>query len=406
MAFAAVLVPLLTGCGSSLASATTTLHGAQNVDVVHSDGTVVRGTDGLHLRPGDVVRTAADGRAELHTRGRVVYEGSLASVQLIDGARDDLRHGAVVVDAQHGPGLTLTVAGLTARTPGGAAMRAERAVTTRIAALAGTTSLANAGGLTLAVGALTQAVVGGDALPQTTADSPLRLTDDDGEAHAVPTLVRDDVALEALAAGVDSTGGGTARLVSAAWHRNVESLPAGMARSEQVLPIVIAAASRGDVNSHYADAVRLRILGASWGVVAHRLGVSSDRVLAAFDVFERGAATGAVGSVPAALQYLVSSGVGGSTPSPHGGGHRGSGSGSGSGTSGRAPSPRPSPSSSPTPGPVSSVVDTLLSLLPFPLPTPTPSATPTLSLPVTLPAIGGAGNGAVTPAPLPTALLH
>src|SRR5579872_3746695 len=71
----------LTGCGSSLAAAPTILNGVADVQVVHSDGTAVEGVNGLHLRPGDVVHTGAHGRAELDTRGRVVYEGSAAAVQ-------------------------------------------------------------------------------------------------------------------------------------------------------------------------------------------------------------------------------------------------------------------------------------------------------------------------------------
>src|SRR5947209_11057510 len=63
---------LLSGCGTTLTHAATTLQGARDVQVVHADGNLVAGVNGLRLRPGDVVRTGAAGRAELHTRGRVV----------------------------------------------------------------------------------------------------------------------------------------------------------------------------------------------------------------------------------------------------------------------------------------------------------------------------------------------
>ena len=364
---ALLATPLLTGCGSSLASATTTLAGVKDAQVVHADGTVIAAVDGLRLRAGDVVRTASAGRAELHTRGRVVYEASDAAVQVLDGARSDLRHGAVVVDTQHGPGLSLTVAGLRVNAHSGGALRAERSVTVRLASLAGHADVTSSTGRHLDVGALTQAVVGGDALPDSTASTPLRLTDDDGEARSVPPLVRDDLALNSLAAGIDNTGDHTARVVSAAWHNGLESLPSGVARSEQLLPVVIAAASGGDTKSHYDRAVALRQAGASWGVVAHRLGTTSAAVLAALQAFEKGAANGQVGTVPAALRYLAAVGVGsanGTGGNGNGGGH---GSPNGGGTSG---SPRPSPSPTST-DPVNGTIDKVLKLLPTPVPTPT-----------------------------------
>ena len=392
--------PVLTGCGSSLASATTTLAGVQNAQVVHPDGTVVTAVDGLRLRAGDVVRTATKGRAELHTRGRVVYEASDAAVQVLDGARADLRHGALVVDAQHGPGLALTVAGLRLSAHSGGAVRAERSVTVRIATLAGHADLLSPTGRQLEVGALTQAVVGGDALPNSTASTPLRLTDDDGEARAVPPLVRDDLALNSLAAGIDNTGDDTARVVTASWHAGLSPLPNGVGRSEQVLPIVIAAAAGGDTTGNYDQAVQLRQAGASWGVVAHRLGTTSAAVLAALQAFEKGAATGQVGTVPAALAYLSRVGVG--SPNGNGNGNRGSGNGGnggpGSGGSSGGPSPSPSPSSTDL---VGGTIDKVLKLLPTPLPTSTPTSLLPVQVPVAVPSVPALPvvGSLVTPAP-------
>src|SRR5947209_709696 len=338
----------VTGCGSSLSAATTTLHGVIDASVVHANGAVVTAVDGLRLRRGDVVRTGSAGRAELQTRGRVIYQGSDAAVQMIDGARADLRHGAVVVDAQHGPGLSMSLAGLLVSTGSGSAVRAERSVTVRLGALAGSVGVDSTTGRHLQITPLSQAIVGGDALPDSTADSPLRLTDDDGEAHAVPVLVRDDLALNSLAAGIDNTGDSTVRLVTAAWHSGLESLPTGVARSEQVLPVVIAAAAGGDTKSAYETAVELRQHGASWGVVAHRLHTTSAAVLAALSAFEKGAATGQVGTVPAALAFLSGDGFG------HGAGSD-SGSGGGGGGShhvqGPSSSPRPHPTATPSSSP-------------------------------------------------------
>jgi hypothetical protein len=388
---ALVASTMVSGCGSSLAAATTTLAGVNDARVVHADGAVVAAVDGMRLRRGDVVRTGPAGRAELRTRGRVVYEGSDAAVEVLDGARSDLRHGAVVVDAQHGPGLSITVAGLRVDARSGTAVRAERSVTVRVAALSGDVPVDSVTGRHVDVTALTQAVVGGDALPQSTAEFPLRLTDDDGEARAVPVLVRDDLALGALAAGIDGTGSSVVRVVAAAWHAGLEQLPSGVAGSEQVLPIVIAASSGSDSMARYAQAVDLRRAGASWGVVAHRLHTSSDAVLAALQRFEKGAATGQVGTIPAALAYVTGGGAGGTSGSRGSGGTtRGSGGGGGGGGGGPQPSPSPSGSTDP----VGSTIDKVLNLLPSPLPT---TSSP---LPVAVPSAPALPVGSLlTPAP-------
>src|SRR4051794_14658516 len=202
----------ITGCSSSLASATTVLAGVTGASVVHPDGSTAAAVNGLRLRPGDVVRTGPGGRAELVTRARQVYVGSQASVQVLDGEHQQLRHGAMVVDAQHGSGLSLRVAGVEVTTPAGTALRAERSVTVRLGgggavvpppagpalraersvtvrlgALAGRSHIVSSTGRSLDLPSLHQVVVGGDALPELT--TPLRLTDDDGESHAVPVLV-------------------------------------------------------------------------------------------------------------------------------------------------------------------------------------------------------------------------
>src|SRR5881398_2558690 len=162
----------ITSCSSSLASATTTLSAVAGASVVHADGSSVAAVDGLRLRPGDVVRTGPGGRAELVTRMRHVFVGSQASVQVVDGQHQQLRHGAVVVDAQHGSGLALRVAGLDVSAPAGTALRAERSVTIRLGALAGSSHVVSSAGRSLDLAPLHQVVIGGDALPDAT--TPLR----------------------------------------------------------------------------------------------------------------------------------------------------------------------------------------------------------------------------------------
>ena len=366
----------LTGCGESVASATTTLRGllpGAAVTVVHPSGQEIAGVDGLRLHRGDVVRTGPGARAILVTRDRRVYEGADAAVQILDGARQSLRQGSVVVDAVRGPGLQLSVAALTVDTPAGSATRAERAVTLRIGALAGSTQVASDTGRQLRLGSLNQIVVGGDALPD--APTPLRLTDDYGEAHAAPALVRDDEALVGLADGIDATGAGTAKIVTASWNRPLDKAPAGLARSEQLLPVVIAAAAHArDALARYHSALDLRMAGGSWGVVAHRLGTDSDAVLAALDRLEHFISTGRVGTIPAAIAALANDNGSGPGHGPGGGPQGGGGGGKTPGAS-----PSPSPSDSGITGTVADTIDKVLKLLP------TPSPTPTAVLPVPVP---------------------
>jgi hypothetical protein len=383
--------PFLTGCSTSVASSPTALRGVISATVVHSDGTTRPGLDGLTLRPGDVVRTGAAGRAELVTRNRVVYVGSQAAVQVVDGAHQVVRLGGVVADAQHGaPALDIEVGALDVHTPSGSAVRAERSVTSRIGALAGPTEVTTSAGRRLTIDALHQAIVGGDALPDST--TALRLTDDDGEAHAVPDLVRGDETLNGLARGIDSTGPSTARVVQASWSGPLTA-PRGVNRSERLLPAVIAAtgSARG-AEQRYNEAVDYRKAGGSWGVIAGLLGVPAQHVVATLAAFERTQPAGRIGNVAAVLASagVTANGPGGS----HTGGRdtgndsgQGTGHGSGQGSGGPSPSPSPSPSSSSgAVGQVVGTVDNTVGQVLSILPTPTPTRT-ALPLPVPLPSV-------------------
>ena len=380
---------LVGGCSHPVAAATTTLEATSQVTIVRLDGSTVAGAAGMTLHRGEVVRTGPAGRAELVTESRVVYVGSQASVQVLDGARQQLRQGDVVVDAQRGPGLDLTLAGLDVSVARGGATRAERAVTVRVGSLAGpATRVVSDTGSRLDVPALYQTVVVGDALPD--APTPLRLTDDAAEARAVPTLVRDDETLDDLAAGIDATGRSTARVVTAAWRGPTADAPRGLARSEQVMPMVLAvAAGRAQEAVRYQRAVSWRRAGGSWGVVAHLLGVRASSVVDALAAFERAQPAGLVGSVPALFAALRGT-VGGQ---PQGGAGTGPGSGGsgergapGSGTSsasGETPAPSPSPTdpAASAVAAANSAVGQVLSVVPTPTPT-TPAPVVVTSAPV------------------------
>jgi hypothetical protein len=381
----------VTGCSSSLKSAATVLTGVVSATVVHTDGTSAAAVSGLRLRPGDLVRTGPEGRAELDTRSRHVYLGSDASLQVIDGVNQQLRHGALVVDAQHGSGLDLRVAGLDVSAPAGTALRAERSVTVRLGALAGSSRVVSSTGRSLQLAPLRQVVVGGDALPDTS--TPLRLTDDDGEAHAVPALVHDDEALLGLARGIDGTGAATATVLTAAWHGPLTRTPSGVGRSERVLPVVIATAGpASEANHRYRSAVALRSEGGSWGVVAHLLGVGAARVVDQLALLERTQKPGSIGDAQQVLAEIARSS---GTP---GGGRGGTGNsgntngGNGNGTDGGGSNPTPTPTPSSTQQPTDTIGQTVgqvLSLVPTPTSSPTSilptSITSQLPLPLPLP---------------------
>src|SRR3954468_18500021 len=375
-----VVAATMTGCSSSLASATTTLSAVAGASVVHADGSTVAAVDGLRLRPGDVVRTGPGGRAELVTRARHVYVGSEASVQVIDGEHQQLRHGAVVVDAQRGSGLTLRVAGLDVSAPAGTALRAERSVTMRLGALAGASRVVSSTGRSLDLAALHQVVVGGDALPDAT--TPLRLTDDDGESHAVPVLVHDDESLVGLARGIDGTGAATAKVVTASWRGPSTRTPAGVARSERVLPVVIAAAGpAADAAHRYRSAVALRTAGASWGVVAHLLGVGASRVVDELAALQRTQAPGSIGNAQQVLAAIARDAALSGGARPRQGGQQQTGSGGGGGGGGGS-HPRPTPSPGSTQQPLDTLTQTVNHVLSL---VPTPTSTPTGLLPTDVP---------------------
>jgi hypothetical protein len=156
----------------------------------------------------------------------------------------------------------------------------------------------------------------------------------------------------------------------------LSALPQGVARSEQVLPLVIAATSPADAATRYRVAVALRQAGASWGVVAAWLHTTSAAVLDALDLFEHSSRSGQVGTVAAAVDALLPGGR--FTGRGTGTGPSGSGAGGGDGSR-PARHPRPSASPRPSSSPsdlLSQTVDEVLSLVPSPSPSPSRSAAP------------------------------
>ena len=168
-----------------VAEAATTLAAVSHATIVSPSGRTVPARAGQRVPNGDVVRTGPAGSVQLLTRGRTVYLDGGAAVAVVDGAHQQLRTGAAVVDAQHGPGVRLDLAGDVVAIPDGSATEARRSVTVEVGALAGPAEITSANARRLTVQPLFQAVINGEALPATT--TPLHLRYRAAEARAVPS---------------------------------------------------------------------------------------------------------------------------------------------------------------------------------------------------------------------------
>lgn len=388
---------VLTHGDGPVGKATTTLAAAHDATLVAPDGASSPARAGERVPVGDVVRTGRSGSAQLATRGRAVYLGASAVLAVIDGDHQQLRTGRVVIDALHGPGLQLALAGDQVVVPAASATEAQRSVSVRVGSLSGPAQAIGASAQRLTIRGLAQAVIDGDALPSTT--TPLHLNDDAGEAAAVPALVNDDLALNELADGINSSGRSTAGAIETAWTGSTSRLPRSSASSERVLPMVIADAAHGDgsAQSRYDRIVRWRRAGGSWGVVAALLNTDAGAVEAVFDTLQHHQPGGQIGTV--SVKALANAPVSGVRPAHKASSGSRTGSGStgtgGSGTSHPSSPPAgsggghhggsPTPSPTPTPDPVKSVVGsvtgvlgTVVGLLPVKVPTkPLPLPTPT-----------------------------
>jgi hypothetical protein len=365
-----------------VAQAATTLAAVSDAQLVSPTGRVVTAHDGQQVPDGDVVRTGPAGSVALLTRGRIVSVEHSAAVAVVNGAHQQLRTGAAVVDAQHGPGLRLDLAGDVVAIPDGSATEARRSVTVVVGALAGPSQVTSANARRLTVPPLSQAVINGEALPATT--SPLHLDDGAAEARAVPVLVSDDVRLNTLAAGIDASGPATARLIQAAWNGPAPAGRRSASRSERVLPMVIAdATSGGSRQARYDHVVGWRRAGGSWGVTVELLSGSAGGVETALAALQHGPPTGRIGTLRvqalAAPRRLAGGKHGGQatsqqpgnpiSPSPS--------PGTGGAPPGGGSTPTPTPSDGPVKkvvGTVTGVVQTVVGLLPGKkTPTPAPS---------------------------------
>src|SRR3954469_6898195 len=128
----------LSACGPDVASATTVLHGPRAATVLLAGGAERAASDGMTVPKGATVRTAAGGSAALVAAGPTVLLGSQTAVTVVDGGREQLRQGLVMVDARRSPGLSLEAGAATVTTRRGGLARVERGVLLRAASFART----------------------------------------------------------------------------------------------------------------------------------------------------------------------------------------------------------------------------------------------------------------------------
>lgn len=380
LAAASLLAALgLSACGSNPAAAKTLVQSARAATLELADGGSKPATDGMTVPKGATLRTQPGGSAALVAAGRTVLLGSATAVTVVDGAREQLRAGLVLVDARRSPGLALDAGAATVTTRRGSLARVERGTLLRAASYRSDLTVRATGRRSEEkVPALHQVQVpdGGLPGPPTT----LRLTPHDSwERSYALDLVTADADLVALAEGLDRNPASSAAVLSAVPASYTTSVPDDPAepRSETALAYVLAQAGDVEGGDGFADVRNRRREGGSWGVVAAIVGAKTSDVAAALDTVlnpTEGPAVLAAAEGPAPVPSDVV-GPGGTPSTSVAAPTRGPS---------RRPSPRPSPSPSRSSDPVDDVVTTVTGLLP----TPTPVAVPLLSSPSPAPLLG------------------
>ncbi|MDP3714275.1 MAG: hypothetical protein Q8R60_17510 [Mycobacteriales bacterium] len=279
----------LTALGRDTADAATVLTVGRLVDVTLADGTPLELADGDEVPRGATVATKAGGAAQLTTRGREVLLGASTAVTVVDGARQELRRGLVLVDATDAPGVEVGTTAAAVRVAADALTRLERGqAAVRVAVFRGDTDVRSAGRAgTRTVEELFQVQVPYGGLTGST--TPLVLTGDAWEQRYALDLVQDDRGLRALSAGLDaSADDADAVLTTVPAGLRVTAVTAdpGAARGETLVSYLLAtAAARGGarVDDRYATVRGYRRAGGSWGVVAALVEGGADGASSALD---------------------------------------------------------------------------------------------------------------------------
>lgn len=394
---------------SDTASADTVLSRGADARLVLADGSSRAAVEGERVPRGATVAAGPSG-AELTTRDREVHLGGDTRVTVVDGARQELRSGFVMVDASEAPGLELRTAAATVTTQDDSLVRVDSGPLVRVGVLRGDAAAVRAASrrATSDVPTYFQVQVAPGSLPG--AVTPFVLTPGDAyERDLASELVRADEDLTALAARLD-TDGRVGQVVMAALTEQVAApVPApGTRGSEGTLGYLLATAStdRGDVAARYTRVRELRETGGSWGVVAAIVDAEVSRVSAALGALLEPGAVPVVAGGPLDLDAVLDPAFGpapsAQDPAPAPQPTRRSGDGGGGGQQPTAP-PSPSPGPlDPVEDVIQDVVDTVLDLVspsPTPVRPPAPVTVPPAPPPPVLPA---PPVPPLPPLPLPT----
>ena len=396
---------LLTAVGvaalrSDTASADTVLGRGADAVLLLADGSTRDAVEGQKVPRGATVRAGRTG-ARLDTRDREVHLGAQTAVTVVDGARQVLREGFVLVDASSAPGVELQTAAAAVAAADDSLVRVDAGPLLRVGVLRGDGAQVRATGRRTSTDVPTyfQVQVPAGGLPGTAA--PFVLTPGDTyEMELAGELVAADTDLNALAAQLDA-GGAAGPAVLAALSETAQVQPvaadatAGAPLSERALGYLIATAAQdgGPLPDRYAEVRSLRTAGGSWGVVAAIVTAPVDRVSAALNALLDPGTVPTVASEPLDVGALLGPGSSGGPAA--GEPVRPAGPSRDDEPAPPADDDRPRPTTSPTSPPpdpddpvgdaVQEVVDTVLDLV-SPSPSPSSVSVPTVSpLPLPLP---------------------
>ena len=406
------------------ATAHTVLQRGAEAMLTLSDGQRRSAVEGEQVPSGATVLAGRTG-AVLSTAGREVHLYPAASVTVLDGLRQVLRAGSVIVDSSGAPGLDLDTPAAAVAARDGALVRVDGGPLTRVGVLRtlidgepGADVRATGRQAVTEVPEYYQVQVATGGLPGNS--SPLLLTGDAYELALARDLVLADRMLNQIRRRLVSEGteGGIVLAALRTGVPDVGLVAAAAPDTERAMGYLIATAHSGGSEAERFLRVReLRSAGGSWGVVAAIVGSTVDRVGARLDQLLAPAATvlavaqqqpkpgdrmGLVLPVPTTAPSALAS-----PPAP---GSRPTGATLGERRP-AAPATRPTPTPTPTPNrpaadplrsplpalpvtpvdPTTDVVDTLLGIVdveapplpPAPTPSPRPSPAP-LPLPLKL----------------------
>lgn len=240
--------------------------------------------EGTRVPDGAIVRTPADGDAVLATGDREVHLAGATHLRVLDGTRQALDAGSVLVDADDGPRVRVAAGGADVRVPDQAVVRLDRGAVLRVASYGGTAVL-RADGRTkrASVPALHQVQVPYGALPGRV--TPLALTPADRwEQEQVPEVVETDAALSGLVLDLDGTplGARAVSFVPATFRSVLTDTDSPLGTGARTMTFAIAQAS-GDPAGTYRQVLDGRELGGSWGVLSELVEAEPADVLGFFD---------------------------------------------------------------------------------------------------------------------------